>query len=279
MGWLDGRVALVTGGASGIGRAVVERFVAEGARVGVLDRKKTQLDRLADEVDGVLAIAGDVTQADDNENAVLAVVGEFGRLDTFVGNAGIWDYFASLADTPATKLATSFDELFGVNVKGYLLGAKAALPALLRSDAASIVFTASNAASLPAGGGPLYTASKHAVVGLVRQLAYELAPHVRVNAVAPGGTLTDLRGLAHLDQQDMSMAAVPDIEGLIAATAPLGFAQRAADHTGAYVLLASTPNSQAITGEVLSSDGGLGVRGLSQAAGGTRLITQEGTPA
>jgi NAD(P)-dependent dehydrogenase (short-subunit alcohol dehydrogenase family) len=219
----------------------------------------------------VLPIAGEVTRADDNAEAVSAMVGEFGGLDIFVGNAGVWDYFASLAETPADRLASSFDELFGVNVKGYLLGAKAALPALLRSDAASIVFTASNAASLPAGGGPLYTASKHAVVGLVRQLAYELAPHVRVNAVAPGGTLTDLRGLADLDQQDISMAAVPDIERLIAASAPLGFAQRAIDHTGAYLLLASAENARAITGQVLASDGGLAVRGLTQIAGGTTL--------
>jgi cis-3,4-dihydrophenanthrene-3,4-diol dehydrogenase len=271
MGWLDGRVALVTGGGSGIGRAVVERFVAEGARVGVLDRSAEHLERLTREVDGVVTITGDVTAAGDNDDAVAAVVEAFGGLDTFVGNAGVWDYFATLADTPADRLATSFDELFAVNLKGYLLGAKAALPALLRSDAAGIVFTASNASFLPAGGGPLYTAAKHAVVGLVRELAYELAPHVRVNAVAPGGTLTDLRGLSGLGQQDMSMAGVPNIEQLVAGTAPLGFAQQAADHAGAYVLLASTPNSRAITGQVISSDGGLGVRGLGQAAGGTDL--------
>lgn len=269
--WLEGRVTLVTGGASGIGRAVVERFIAEGACVGVLDRSTDRLRELERQLDGVVGLEGDVTSFGDNERAVATVVEKFGRLDVFVGNAGVFDYFSSLAQLSPPQLESAFTELFDVNVKGYLFGAKAALPALLRSEAPSIIFTASNAAFYPAGGGPLYTASKHAVLGLVRQLAYELAPKIRVNAVAPGGTLTDLRGLGNLGQGGSALAAVPDIGEMIRRTNPLGVVQDPADHAGAYVLLASAANSRAMTGVVLNSDGGIGVRGLSQVAGGTDL--------
>jgi len=264
VGWLDGRVALVTGGASGIGRAVVTRFLEEGARVGVVDRAPDRLRQLEKDLDGVIAFEGDVTSVADNEGAVAKIVEAFGGLDVFVGNAGVFDYFASLAELSAEQLDSCFDELFSVNVKGYLLGAKAALPQLLRSDAASIIFTASTAAFYPAAGGPLYTASKHAVIGLVRQLAYELAPRIRVNAVAPGGTVTELRGLRNLKQADTTLVGVPNIENLIRASNPLGLFQDPADHAAAYVLLASTENSRAMTGVVLNSDGGTGVRGFTQ---------------
>lgn len=271
MGWLDGRVALVTGGASGIGRAIAARFVEEGASVAVVDRSAASLQQLQHDLPGVISIEGDVRTIGDNERAVAAVVSAFGGLDVFVGNAGVWDRSASLSQLSSEQLDTYFDELFGVNVKGYLLGAKAALPVLLKSDAASIIFTASTAAFYPAGGGPLYTASKHAVVGLVKQLAYELAPRVRVNAVAPGATLTDIWSRHNLEQHDTDFVALSDIENVIRAITPLGSMQEPADHAGAYVLLASTANSRAMTGVVLSSDGGIGIRGFAQVAGGTDL--------
>ena len=188
MGWLDGSVALVTGGGSGIGRAIVARFVEEGARVGVLDRVPARAAQLrADFGDTVVAIPGDVTRREDNARAVAETVAAFGRLDVFVGNAGVFDNFLSLADFPEERLAQAFDEMFAVNVKGYLLGAKAALAELTKTEG-SIIFTASVAGFNSGGGGAIYTASKHAVVGLIRQLAVELGPRVRVNGVAPGGT-------------------------------------------------------------------------------------------
>ena len=90
MGWLDGQVALVTGGGSGIGRAVVARFIEEGARVGVMDRVAARAEQLrAEHGNAVVAIAGDVTRLDDNKRAVAATVGAFGRLDILIGNAGV----------------------------------------------------------------------------------------------------------------------------------------------------------------------------------------------
>src|SRR5207244_295759 len=125
MGWLDGQVALVTGGGSGIGRGIVARFVAEGARVGVLDLSEPRLEELkADFGDSVVCVAGTVVSMDDNRRAVEETVGAFGRLDTLVGNAAIFDDFASLVEMPGDLISEAFDELFGVNVKGYLLGAK-----------------------------------------------------------------------------------------------------------------------------------------------------------
>ena len=177
MGWLEGQAALVTGGASGLGRAVVDRFVQEGARVVVLDRSAEHLEKLKADHDRrtVVAVKGDVTSPAANEKAVAAAVKAFGHLDVFVGNAGIWDYSIPLAHLPIDMLPEVFDEVFGVNVKGYILGTKAALPELVKTRGC-IIYTLSNAAFDPAGGGAFYTASKHAVRGLVTQLAYELAP-------------------------------------------------------------------------------------------------------
>ena len=155
MGWLDGRVALVTGGGAGIGRAVVERFLAEGARVGVLERVAARVEQLqAAFGSAVVAVQGDVTRLADNQHAVDATVRAFGQLDIFVGNAGVFDRFISLADLPGEQISAAFDELFGVNVKGALLGAKATLPALLKTEGC-MIFTASVAGFFPGGGGPL----------------------------------------------------------------------------------------------------------------------------
>jgi NAD(P)-dependent dehydrogenase (short-subunit alcohol dehydrogenase family) len=272
MGALDGKVALVTGGGSGIGRAVVERFVQEGAQVGVLERsaeKVKDLERALGQA--VVAVQGDVTAYADNEHAVAETVATFGHLDTFVGNAGVFDYFVGLAALPADKLSSSFDEIFAINVKGYLLGAKAALPELLKQPGASMVFTVSNAGFYAGGGGPLYVASKHAVVGVVRELAYELAPKIRVNGVAPGGTVTDLRGMGALGQDGQALSDVPGIADLMRTTNPLQVVPEAKDHAALYVTLASSDMSRAVTGVIVNSDGGLGVRGLTQPAGGMDL--------
>jgi 2,3-dihydroxy-2,3-dihydrophenylpropionate dehydrogenase len=260
MGWLDGTVALVTGGGSGIGRAIVARFVEEGAHVGVLERAAARVEQLgADFGDAVVAVQGDVTRLADNKRVVEATVRAFGQLDVFVGNAGIFDNFLPLPDFPEERLGEAFDELFSVNVKGYVLGAKAALPAL-QATAGCMVFTASVAGLNSGGGGALYTASKHAVVGLIRQLAVELSPLVRVNGVAPGGTRTDLRGLAALGQDEQSQFAGPGWEERLRSTNPLQLALQPHDLTGAYVFLASKANARGLTGVLITVDAGSTLR-------------------
>lgn len=273
-GWLEGKVALVTGGGSGIGRAVVERFVTEGAKVGVLEISSEKADRISLELgDAVMPVKGDVTKLDDNERAVSDTVKAFGKLDIFIGNAGIFDGFTPLAALPHDAIGDIFEALFAVNVKGYLLGAKATLPELLKSGGC-MIFTASNAGFYVGGGGPIYTATKHAVVGLIKQLAHELAPKVRVNGVAPGGTITDIRlptVMGTKDGEPVRAFDAPGIEDLIRGITPLQVLPTSQDHSAAYVLLASNEQARAITGAIIHSDGGLGVRGLMQVAGGVDL--------
>lgn len=260
MGWLDGQTALVTGGGSGIGRAVVRRFIEEGARVCVIDRVAERGEELRAEFgERVAAMAGDISRLGDNKRAVAETVRAFGRLDIFVGNAGVLDGFVPLADLPEDKLAAACDELFAVNVRGCILGAKAALPELAKTEGC-MIFTASGAGFTSAGGGVIYTASKHAVVGIVRQLAVELGPKIRVNAVAPGGTMTDLRSVAALGLQDHSNFAVPGARERIAAGNPLQLTLEPEDLAGAYVFLASRANARGITGSIVSVDAGSTLR-------------------
>ena len=269
-GRLAGQTALVTGGASGLGRAIVERFIAEGARVAVLDRSAQQLAALeADHPDAVVGCLGDVRSLGDNKAAVARCCAAFGHLDCAIGNAGLWDYSTALVDLPDDRIDAAFDEIFQVNVKGYLLLAKAAAPALVRSEGA-MIFTISNAGFYPSGGGPLYTATKHAAVGLVRELAYELAPYVRVNGVAPGGIHTDLRGLEALDMGDRSVASL-NMGASAHQYVPIGRLPTPEEYAGAYVMFASRLDGAPATGAVLNADGGLGVRGFGRTNGGAGL--------
>jgi cis-2,3-dihydrobiphenyl-2,3-diol dehydrogenase len=277
MGRLDGQVALITGGASGLGRAIVARFVAEGARVAVLDLSREKLRQLSDEFGSrVLAVPGDVRSLADNEAVVARCEATFGQLDCAIGNAGIWDYSMPLVDLPADAIDAAFDELFHVNVKGYLLLARAAAPALVRSRGA-LLFTISNAGFYPAGGGPLYTASKHAAVGLVRQLAFELAPSVRVNGVAPGGIHTDLRGPKALGLAERSIATL-DMGSTADRWLPLGRLPTPEEYAGAYVFFATRGDAAPATGSILNFDGGVGVRGFAAPAGGLGLSARFARP-
>lgn len=176
---LTDRVILITGGGSGIGRAVVDGFCADGAKVGVIERDADRVEQLRDEWgDSVVCMVGDVASPRDNELAVAMTVSKFGQLDVFVGNAGVYDRRIPLESMSLIQIDMGFAELFNIDVKGYLLGAGAAIPELRKGTAPSIIFTAS-VSSVSAGfGGVLYVAAKHAVAGLTRQLAYELAPQI-----------------------------------------------------------------------------------------------------
>jgi 2,3-dihydroxy-2,3-dihydrophenylpropionate dehydrogenase len=270
MGLLTGQVVLVTGGGSGLGRAIIDRFLKEGAHVGVLEVSEEKIAALvSDYKSDIVAIRGTVTRFLDNQRAIRETVARFGRLDCFIGNAAVWAHAASLLDMPGSRIEAAFDEVFAVNVKGYLLGAKAAAPELLASRG-NIIFTLSNAAFYPGGGGPLYTASKHAGVGLVRQIAYELAPKVRVNAVAPSGMASDLRGPASLGQQEMRVMDNRTPEDRLTIL-PLQILPDPEDFVGPYVMLASPESNRTLSGVIINADCGLGIRGIRHVAGGLNL--------
>jgi cis-2,3-dihydrobiphenyl-2,3-diol dehydrogenase len=279
MGALDGQTVLVTGGASGLGAGIVKRCINEGANVGVLDRSETGCAALEQQYgDRLVAFSGDVRSYADNEKAVEACVDTYGHLDTAIGNAGIWDYSVALVDLPADKLSDTFDELYRVNVLGYMMLAKAAMKSLVERKG-SLVFTVSNAGFYAGGGGPLYTGTKHAVVGLIRQLAFELAPYVRVNGVAPGPIPTQLKGPASLGMQDRTFPAeaiARNAQNLV----PLGEMPTPADYAGAYVFFASRDNNVPSTGSVLNHDGGFGARGIGPVPrGGDDLLEKLGLDA
>jgi 2,3-dihydroxy-2,3-dihydrophenylpropionate dehydrogenase len=246
------RAAVVTGGSSGIGRAVVDDLTVHGYRVVVLDRQRPAVPF----PDGVVLAHGDVCAVEDNQYAVDTAVTRYGRLDVFIGNAGVHDAGVGLRDLPGPDLAGLARRVFDVDVIGYLLGAKAAVDPLTESGG-SMVFTLSDASFLVRGNGAgvAYAAAKHAALGLVRHLAADLAPRVRVNAVAPGGVVTGLRtadGHAVFDRPDEITRGIQKFN-------PLGIVLTPAELAPLYRFLASTA-AKGMTGEVLRPDGGLIVR-------------------
>jgi NAD(P)-dependent dehydrogenase (short-subunit alcohol dehydrogenase family) len=258
-GWLEGRRALVVGAGSGIGRAVVDAFLAEGAQVSVLERDPDKSKALAEALPEVPVTVGDAATREANDEAVAAAVAAFGGLDVLVSCVGIFDFYRSVEDLDADVLDTAFDEMFHPNVKSMLHSVKAALPELKRSGNGSIVLTESTSAYYAGRGGVLYVASKFAVRGLVTALGHDLAPEVRVNGVAPGGTLhTDLRGLPSLGLAERSLGATPNRAQEMASRVPLQVALSGEDHAWSYVFLASS-RSRGITATSVHTDGGAGV--------------------
>ncbi len=259
-GRLEGKVVVLTGAGGGIGLSAARRFVAEGAKVVAVDISDRVAEATAGLGDAVVPLVADVSTWEGNRDAVATAVDRWGRLDTFIGNAGITDAARPLEDIPGEALAQAFHELFDVNVLALMLGARAALDELVRTNG-SVILTASFASFNAAGGGALYTASKHAVLGLVRQLAYELAPDVRVNGVAPGVAPTRLTGLSALGQ-----GATDSVLDGTARILPLQRVPELSDFDGAFVLLASD-EAAIMTGSVITADSGLSVRGLARPGG------------
>lgn len=251
---LAGYRTIVTGASTGIGRAVVRRYLAEGAQVIAVVRQPQDQAALAAE--GAMPLIGDVCDYATAQAAVALALDRLGGLDTFVANAGLWDFHKRVEKQSATELSAGFDEVFAVNVKAALFAAHAALPAL-RASRGSLIVTGSNASFLAGGGGAIYTASKFALRGLVLQLAKEFAPDVRVNGVAPGATDTGISGPQALGQQDRAMNADPDRMARTAAHMLLGRVAAPQEHAALYVLLASREESSYVTGAMLLSDGGL----------------------
>ena len=259
-GWLEGRRALVIGAGSGIGRAVLDAFLSEGAQVAVLERDADKCAAITAQVPDTPVVVGDASTRRANDEAVAATVAAFGGLDVLVNCVGIFDFYRGIGELDADRIDEAFDEIYRVNVKSHLHAVKAALPAL-RESRGSIILTESTSAYYPGRGGVLYVSTKFAVRGLVIAMAHELAPEIRVNGVAPGGTLnTDLRGLGSLGLDDRRLDDTPGRAAELAARVPLQVALSGEDHAWSYVFFASE-RSRGITGGVVHPDGGIGVKG------------------
>lgn len=184
-----GRVVLITGGGSGFGAAAARRFAAQGAKVALLDRDTETVTAVAEEVDG-LAIVGDVTDADVSTRAVFETEERFGRLDLAFLNAGTVG--GQLASDDLLDLQR-YRAVRRVNLDAVVYGTCAAVPALRRAGGGDVIATASLAGLVPIPEDPVYTLTKHAVVGYVRAVGAQLAGSgVRVNALCPGFADTPL---------------------------------------------------------------------------------------
>lgn len=258
MSRLAGKRAIVIGAGSGIGRAVFEAFGAEGAAVAALELEPDKCDRLG-QVGAGPVVCGDATSEADNRSVVDQAVEAFGGVDVLVNCVGVFDYYTGLADIDDEVFDDAFAEAMNVNVRSHLLSVRAALPHL-RSSRGAIILTCSTSSFTPGRGGLLYVASKFALRGCVVSLAHELAPEVRINGVAPGGTVgTDLRGLASLGLDQRSLGELPDRAASIRDRSPLDVALDATDHADSFVFLASD-GARGMSGRFLHPDGGANLR-------------------
>jgi NAD(P)-dependent dehydrogenase (short-subunit alcohol dehydrogenase family) len=246
MSRLDGKIAVVTGGNSGIGLATAKRFVAEGAELVIVGRRQEALDQALRAIGPrATAVQGDISRLDDLDRVFAAIAAKHGRIDVLFANAGLGDMQPLGAITEA-----SFDLTFGVNVKGTLFTVQKALP--LMKAGGSIILTGSTAGSMGTPAFSVYSATKAAIRNLARSWALDLkGTGIRVNVLSPGATATPglLDGLARAGEQDALLA------GLTAQT-PLGRIGKTEEIAAAALFLASDESSF-MTGSELFADGGM----------------------
>lgn len=241
MARMAGKIALVVGGAKGIGLATAEALADEGATVYLTGRNQSEVEAAAGMVGrGARGLVADSGREEDLDRVVANVAQAHGRIDALVLNAGISEPGPIGDVTP-----DHFDRLFAVNVRGAVLGLQAALP--LMNDGAAVVLVGSVAGSLGISGYGTYAATKAALRSYARSWTAELAPRgIRVNVVAPGPTDTAM------------MAAVPeDVRAALIAPIPLGRMARAEEVASAAVFLLSD-DASFIAGSELHVDGGMG---------------------
>jgi NAD(P)-dependent dehydrogenase (short-subunit alcohol dehydrogenase family) len=254
MGKLAGKVAVITGGASGIGKAAVRLFVEEGSRVIVADIEDDQGTQLAGELGAPVAyVHTDVSRESDVQATIDQAVTRFGRLDCLYNNAGLAGVAGPIERTPAE----GYDSTMGVLLRGVFLGMKHAAPIMKRQGSGSIISTAS-VAGLQAGYGPhIYSAAKAAVIHLTRSVAMELGESgVRVNCICPGGIATPIFGKALGLSIEAAEQTVEAMREMLATFQPVRRAGLPEDVARAALWLASD-DSSFVNGHALVVDGGL----------------------
>ncbi|WP_422080973.1 SDR family NAD(P)-dependent oxidoreductase [Ulvibacterium sp.] len=189
MNRLKNKVALITGGAGGIGQATAELFLAEGAKVVIVDRDKGALEKANDQLDhpNLSYCVADVSKTEDTQNYVKRTLDVHGKIDVFFNNAGIEGVSRPIAEYPVTI----FDKVIAVNLKGVWLGCQYVIPKM--SEGGSVMITSSVAGLKGFSGLGAYVASKHGVIGIMKVAALEFADKkIRVNTIHPGPVNTDM---------------------------------------------------------------------------------------
>jgi NAD(P)-dependent dehydrogenase (short-subunit alcohol dehydrogenase family) len=252
MARLTGKVAAVTGGASGIGEATVRRFVAEGAKVAFADRDVDRGKRVMAEIEAGGGRAFFMEAHMERESEALAFVRQaaqrFGRFDVLVNNAGIRKYY-TVEDAPVE----SWDEILGVNLKGYAFCAKAAIPLLRQAGGGSIVNVASVRSVTSIGKTTQYDTTKAAVAGLTRGMAADhAADGIRVNAVCPGPIYTPFHERRIREQGRTFEQYRED-----AARGTLLKRHGTPEEVAACILFLASDDASYVTGSLLFVDGGM----------------------
>ena len=246
---LNGKSIVVTGASSGMGKAIVERFAKEGARIIAVARRKERLEELAEQLKDsggtVIPFVGDVSRQETVEAAIDLAVEKFGRLDVLINNAGIMDDMSPIGDVKNEKI----DQVFAVNVYGPMYAMRKAVRVFLdQGDGGNIINVASFGA-LRTAAGAVYGASKAALVSLTKNTAYMYMPNgIRCNAIAPGGIATEIS----------ASMGMPNMNGYnriknVMATAP---APGSADQIASAALFLASEDSGYVNGDVLLVDGG-----------------------
>lgn len=244
---LEGKVAIVTGAASGFGRAIAERFALEGAKLVMADINGEGVSKLAAGYgDNAIAATCDVSQKSDVDALVRAAAEAFGGIDIMVNNAGTTHHNQPLLDVTEAE----FDRIYAVNVKSIYLTTLAVVPRMEKRGGGVIINTASTAGVRPRPGLTWYNGSKGAVITLTKSMAVELAPkHIRVNAINP------VMGETGLLTKFMGQPDTPENRAKFMSTIPLGRLSRPHDIANAALFLAD-PASSFVTGVALEVDGG-----------------------
>ena len=254
MARLSGKVALITGGASGIGEATVRLFISEGASVVLADIQDDRGRRVAAEVGNRAAyVHADVSREADVSGAVAETVKRFGRLDCLFNNAGAGGVSGSIENIPVD----GFDQTLGLLLRGVFLGMKHAAPVMKRQGSGSIISTASVAGLRAGNAGHVYCAAKAAVIHLTHSVALELGESgVRVNCICPGGIATPIFGKAMGLSADQADSTVPMMKGVLEQLQPIQRAGLPEDIAQAALWLAGD-DSTFVNGHALVVDGGL----------------------